>query len=99
MCIFASNINLDWSNMYDIKKAIKQKGFTLKQVSDKLSVTQSALSQQINNNTISVAKVQQIADILGCPLTDLLADDEDNNHIMLICPHCGRPIKLTISHD
>lgn len=98
MCIFASNINLDWSNMYDIKKAIKQKGFTLKQVSDKLSVTQSALSQQINNNTISVAKVQQIADILGCPLTDILADD-NTSALTLSCPHCGRPIKLTISHD
>ena len=84
--------------MYDIKKAIKDKGYTLKQVSDRLNITQSALSQQVNNNTISVAKVQQIADIIGCPLTDLLAD-ADTTTITLSCPHCGQPIKLTISHD
>ena len=83
--------------MYDIKKAIKDKGYTLKQVSDRLNITQSALSQQVNNNTISVAKVQQIADIIGCPLTDLLADDEDNNHVMVTCPHCGNVIKLDVN--
>ena len=84
--------------MYDIKKAIKDKGYTLKQVSDRLNITQSALSQQVNNNTISVAKVQQIADIIGCPLTDLLAD-ADTTTITLSCPHCGQPIKLSIAHE
>lgn len=84
--------------MYDIKKAIKDKGYTLKQVSDRLNITQSALSQQVNNNTISVAKVQQIADIIGCPLTDLLAD-ADTSALTLSCPHCGQPIKLSIAHE
>lgn len=84
--------------MYDIKKAIKDKGYTLKQVSDRLNITQSALSQQVNNNTISVAKVQQIADIIGCPLTDLLADD-NTSALTLSCPHCGQPIKLSIAHE
>ena len=81
--------------MYDIKKAIKAKGYTLKQVSERLNVTQSALSQQINKNTISVAKVQEIADILSCPLTDLLADADDTS-ITLTCPHCKRTIHLQV---
>lgn len=85
--------------MYDIKKAIKSKGYTLKSISDKLSVTQSALSQQINNNTISVAKVQQIADIINCPLTDLLTDDNDNSKCEIRCPHCGHVIRLSIQDE
>lgn len=84
--------------MYDIKKAIKSKGYTLKYISDKLSVTQSALSQQINNNTISVAKVQQIADIINCPLTDLLTDDTTHT-LSLTCPHCGKTIRLSIQGE
>lgn len=83
--------------MYDIKKAIKAKGYTLKQVSEKLNVTQSALSQQINNNTISVAKVQEIADILSCPLTDLLTDADTPSALTLSCPHCGKPINITFA--
>lgn len=82
--------------MYDIKKAIKSKGYTLKSISDKLCVTQSALSQQINNNTISVAKVQQIADIINCPLTDLLTDDNDNNKCEIRCPHCGKIMTIEV---
>ncbi len=82
--------------MYDIKKAIKSKGYTLKCISDKLCVTQSALSQQINNNTISVAKVQQIADIINCPLTDLLTDDNDNNKCEIRCPHCGKIMTIEV---
>lgn len=85
--------------MYDIKKAIKSKGYTLKYISDKLCVTQSALSQQINNNTISVAKVQQIADIINCPLTDLLTDDDTTHTLSLTCPHCGKTIRLSIKSD
>ena len=96
MCIFAETFNLDYPNMYDIKKAIKQKGYTLKQISDKLSVTQSALSQQINNNTITVAKVQQIADIIDCPLPELVADDNDNNKCEIRCPHCGKIITIEV---
>lgn len=85
--------------MYDIKKAIKSKGYTLKYISDKLCVTQSALSQQINNNTISVAKVQQIADIINCPLTDLLTDDDTTHTLSLTCPHCHKSIRLSIQSD
>ena len=85
--------------MYDIKKAIKAKGVTLRYVAQQLDIQPATLTQQINENTIAVRRVQQIADIIGCPLTELVADDEDNNHVSVVCPHCGKPIKLTISHD
>lgn len=84
--------------MYDIKKAIKAKGVTLRYVAQQLDIQPATLTQQINENTIAVRRVQQIADIIGCPLTDLLADD-NTSALTLSCPHCGKPIKLTISHD
>lgn len=84
--------------MYDIKKAIKAKGVTLRYVAQQLDIQPATLTQQINENTIAVRRVQQIADIIGCPLTDLLAD-ADTTTITLSCPHCGQPIKLSIAHE
>lgn len=50
----------------DLKKIIRSHGQTISSVAEKLGITQSALSQQINNGSISFAKVEQIANICGC---------------------------------
>lgn len=79
----------------DLKKTIKDKGFTLVEVAAKLGITQSALSQQINNNTISLARTKEIADIIGVSLTELVAD-ESEAQTFVVCPHCGGRIKITV---
>lgn len=78
----------------DLKKAIKEHGFTIVEVSAKLGITQSALSQQINNNTISFARVQEIANIIGVSLSELVADEGEG--VRLVCPHCGKPISIEL---
>ena len=79
----------------DLKKAIKNGGFTIGGVAAKLGITQSALSQQINNDTISLARAANIANIIGISLSELVADNEtaDAN---LVCPHCGKPLHIDI---
>lgn len=79
----------------DIKKRIKERGFTISEVAKQLGVFQPTLTQQLTGNP-TVKRLQEIADIIGCTLPELVADDEDNNHIMLICPHCGNVIKLDV---
>ena len=75
----------------DLKKIIRSHGQTISSVAEKLGITQSALSQQINNGSISFAKVEQIANICGwSPLSETLS------HPAIICPHCGKPIELEI---
>ena len=81
--------------MYDIKKAIKSRGYTLQYVADELDIKLPSLSQQITDNTMSIKRLQEIAAILSCPLTDLLADADDTS-ITLTCPHCKRTIHLQV---
>lgn len=80
----------------DLKRAIKDKGFSISKVADELGITQSALSQQINNNTISLARTKEIASIIGVSLSELVSDDM-NALSVLCCPFCGKPLQVTIS--
>lgn len=78
----------------DIKKAIKNGGFTIGGVAKKLGITQSALSQQINNDTISLARAADIAKIIGISLSALVADNDASTPF--VCPHCGKPLHIDI---
>lgn len=79
----------------DIKKRIKERGFTISEVARQLGVYQPTLTQQLTGNP-TVKRLQEIADIIGCTLPELVADDEDNNHVSVVCPHCGKIITLDI---
>ena len=86
----------------NIQKKIKDYGFTIAEVAEKMKnsrvgigISQGSLSTALNANP-TISRLQEIADIIGCTLPELVADDEDNNHIMLICPHCGNVIKLDV---
>lgn len=81
----------------DIKKVLKDHGWTISAVSNKLGITQSALSQQINNKSITFAKVEQISDITGIPLEAFVTPFP--RHISgayIVCPHCGKTIALHV---
>lgn len=78
----------------DIKKRIKERGMTIVEVAAKMGVTQPSLSQIISGNP-SYNKLKEIADILGISVSELVADDETSD-ASLICPHCGRAIKVNL---
>lgn len=81
----------------DLKKNIKKYGWTISSVAGEMGITQSALSQQINNSTITFAKVEQIASIIGVSLFELLSDEsEATSGATLTCPHCGKPISIKV---
>ncbi len=79
----------------DLKKIIRSHGQTISSIAGKLGITQSALSQQINNGSITFAKVEHIADIIGVSLSELVAD-ESAQPGALTCPHCGKPINIKV---
>ena len=81
----------------DIKKAIKAHGSNLSKVADALHITQPALSQQINGKSITLERVRQIAEILGCTPAELIADDDEA--VIITCPHCGKTIRLKIDEE
>ena len=60
--------------MPDIKKKIKELGFTTQQIAEKLNISQQAVSQAINGNP-SLSRLQEIARVVGIPVSELVADE------------------------
>lgn len=86
----------------NIQKVIKRQGFTISQVAalvknqrGGIGVSQGALSSTLNNNP-GIEKLQEIANIIGVSLSELVADENEQQGASLICPHCGKPITLHI---
>lgn len=82
----------------NIKKVIKDRGWTLEQVASKMKnkqgtegVSQSSVSQLLNGNP-SIDKLQEIARIIGVSLPELVSDDSESG---FRCPNCGAKLKIT----
>lgn len=80
----------------DIKKAIKESGFTISKVAERLGIAQPSLTAQLINGTMSISRAKEIADIIGVSLSELVADENDQQGISFVCPHCGKSITLHI---
>lgn len=86
----------------NIQKVIKAHGFTIASVAAKLKnsrggigISQGALSSTLNGNP-SIDKLQEIADIIGVSLSELVADEASEKETYIICPHCGEKIKISV---
>lgn len=67
--------DLEWIAMFrnNLKSILKTKGSSLKEVSMKLNMSQSKLSEYINGPVrLSDEMVQQIANAVGCTVDELL---------------------------
>lgn len=60
--------------MPDIKKKIKEHGFTVQQIADKLNISQQAVSQAINGNP-SLSRLKEIAGAIGITVSELVSDE------------------------
>ena len=75
----------------DIKRVIKNKGLTVKEVADLMGITSVGLSQHINGNpTIQV--LERIAEAIGCDVGDFFNTSENQ----ISCPHCGKSINIKV---
>lgn len=76
----------------DIKKVIKEKGLTVKDVAEKMNISSVGLSQHINGNP-SVQVLERIAEAVGCEVGDFFTSIDNDS---ITCPHCGKQIKIKI---
>lgn len=81
----------------DIKKVIKEKGWTLEKLAAEMKnrhggkgITQSSVSQMLNGNP-TLDKLVEIADILGISVSELLSDE-----YVVKCPKCGANLEIEI---
>ena len=82
------------ANNIDVKRALKAHGHTIKSVATELGITQSALSQCINNDTISLQRVCDIASVLHISINEFIASCTADNSITINCPHCGQSLTI-----
>ena len=80
----------------DLKKRIKDLGFTTSMLAEKLGVSQPAISQAINGNP-SLSRLQDIAAAMNVTLSELLSEDSTTTHAdntTIRCPYCGKSLEL-----
>lgn len=81
----------------DIKSIIKEKGYTIQDVADKIGVNRVTLTLTLQGNP-TYKKMKEIADAIGCNVADFFRDEtqekveQDKN--ILTCPKCGARFKL-----
>ncbi|KGF32960.1 helix-turn-helix domain-containing protein [Hoylesella buccalis] len=87
----------------DVKKVIKEHGWTLERLASEMTnkrggkqgISQSSLSQLLNGKT-PLDRLQEIADIIGISVSELVADENDRQNA-ITCPHCGKIIMITLT--
>ncbi len=79
----------------NIKQVIKKHGFTISQVAESLECSQSALSQSISSNP-TTSRLREIANVIGCSMSEFFADEDGENMATAICPHCGKTVKIKL---
>jgi len=71
-----------------LKEILEEQGISQKVLAKRLGIGESALSQKLSRN-FGVDLLEQIATALHVQPADLLRDGS-----AIICPHCGKEIKL-----
>lgn len=74
-----------------IKKVIKEKGFTVQEVAEKMGIHRVGLSNHINGNP-SVEILQRIADAINVDIVELFEPLPTNNGFT--CPNCKAKLKI-----
>ena len=64
----------------DVKKIIREKGFTIAQVAKKMGVTDMSLYQTLDGTPNPTVKtLQRIAEVIGCNVGDFFLDELENS--------------------
>jgi len=87
--IFAPVLHYDYIIM-DVKSVIKEKGFSIEKVAQEMGISPITLHQNLARNP-TLRTLQKIAKVIGVPVGEFFKDE-----ISISCPHCGKPIKITL---
>ena len=84
--------------MNRIKEVIKEKGFTITSLADKLGIARESLSRMIVSP--SYPTLEKISNALNVPMWQLFASPEEvlpkKDGLSITCPHCGNDINIKV---
>ena len=80
-----------------VKEVLKQKGMTAKELAAKIGISDGALSQSIKEGANpNLQTIKKIATALGVSVSELFATPDSSSGVTLRCPHCGKPIRVSV---
>ena len=87
----------------DMMRAIKERGFMAKDVADKLGITTVAMSLRTNAKNPRLDTMIQIAEIIGCDITDLFypdpAEEAEKKEVPAGTENGGETLDTTLRGD
>lgn len=82
---------------YRIKEICSEKGITQKELTAKVELSSTSLSQIVTGKQKpSLDTLEKIASALNVGISDLFGDSVTSDANTIICPHCGERIKLSV---
>lgn len=78
-----------------IRQLCREKGITQGELAERYGVTKAAFSNAITNGRFNVRNLERIAEILGVEVYELFEPAPESS-VSLNCPHCGKPIRVTL---
>ena len=75
-----------------IKELLQERNMTQAELADKLGISRMTLNQNLYRNTFSLAKLEEIADAIGCRVVDLF-----DNTYTITCRDCGKEINIVFN--
>lgn len=79
-----------------IKETIKERGFTIQKVAELIGKSKQSLHGIIENGNPTIGVLNDIANAIGCQISDLYIGNSPTSPNKFHCPHCGRPIEIEI---
>lgn len=77
-----------------LKDVLKRLGMSQREVAEKMGISPSVLNMRISSGNPTLKSIEEIADAIGVSVTDLIKGNNDTTKI--ICPHCGKPITISL---
>ena len=74
---------------YRIKEVCRRKGLMMKDLAEKLGMTEVGLSKSLNGNP-TVSRLEEIAIVLDVDFMELFVREDGT----ITCPYCGKKFKM-----
>ena len=79
---------------YRIKEVCREKGMMLKDLAEKLGITEVGLSKSLNGNP-SIGRLEDIAKVLNVTFTELFEHPDTST---IKCPKCGTELEIKVKN-
>lgn len=96
LCPTLSTYLVKQFSMANLKKKIKEHGWTLEKVGKALDITKSSMTQVVSGNP-TLKTLEAVAGVLGITVSELLREDDATPSGGLVCPHCGKAICVELT--